>query len=151
MKYRVERNVEAADGTQTLEVEADTADDALDKFRRRQGDIVESDVEVTHISDPSLLLLSDVYKTDDRDPALVLTGPQRHAFDRLTNAFTACEKAGLDIHGEMETLYPINARELNGRTITIGEGSSAVTNGADFITPKCFRGCSADDGLGFSE
>ncbi len=86
--------------------------------------------------------------SDDMDEALVLTDEQKKAFKALKTAFNKCGKAGLEIHGELETLYAINKHGINGRRILIGAGDD-ISQSAEFIAPKCFHGCSADDGLQF--
>lgn len=63
MKFRVERAVESADGTQTFEVEADTEAEALVKFRDDQGEIVEWDVEVTSLSPASAVSIHEIYES----------------------------------------------------------------------------------------
>jgi hypothetical protein len=85
------------------------------------------------------------------DKALVLTPAQQKAFSTLEKAFDACKKSGLEIHGEMRTLYAINSRGLKGRSVTSGEGYEINDDSDHFFTPDCFHGCSADDGLSFTQ
>ena len=47
MKYQLMRDVRHWEGSQTFEVQADTLDEAGQKFIKGEGDIVEHDVEVT--------------------------------------------------------------------------------------------------------
>ena len=46
MEFYVDRDVTAADGTQTYWVEAETAKEAMEKFEAGQGDLSSNDVEV---------------------------------------------------------------------------------------------------------
>ena len=50
-KFRVELDVEQASGIQTFEVEAETVSEAFAKLEADSGEIVEHEVEVTHLSD----------------------------------------------------------------------------------------------------
>ena len=79
---------------------------------------------------------------------LILTKEQRKAFKSLKNAFDRCEKVGLDIHGSLTTLFAVNANCIDGRAITIGK-TSEISDDAEYFTPDCFKGCAADDKIGF--
>ena len=50
MKFRINRDVEQASGVQVFEVEADSTNEAYQKFKVGEGDIVDHEVEVTHLS-----------------------------------------------------------------------------------------------------
>lgn len=85
------------------------------------------------------------------DSALVLDADQKLAFAQLKRAFTACKKAKLEIHGELNTLYAINTRKMAGKRVAIGEVRSDdgrnVSEDAQQFVPTAFMGCAADDGL----
>lgn len=63
MKYRIDRDVENASGTQTYEVEASSKEDALVRFNNWEGDVVYEEVEL----DPSGndVTLGDVYEAEE--------------------------------------------------------------------------------------
>lgn len=85
----------------------------------------------------------------DTDKAIVLTDAQTKAFRSLKNAFEKCASVGLEIHGELETLYAVNKKGLGSRYVVVGSAESTIiSDEAEYITPKAFKGCSADDGLG---
>ncbi len=75
--------------------------------------------------------------------ALNLNAKQLKAFKQLEEAFSKCGKLGIDIHGEMTTLYAVK----KDAAVTVGE-SSEVSDFAESIRPDCFCGCFADDGVG---
>jgi hypothetical protein len=83
------------------------------------------------------------------DQALILTKDQEKALTKLKAAFRACERSGIEIHGEFTTLYIINGYGLGDRHIVVNQGDEVSTH-ADYINPRCFKGCAADDGLSFS-
>lgn len=82
------------------------------------------------------------------DKAIALTDEQVKAFKQLETAFKKCASVGLEIHGELETLYAINAHGLAGREVVINGGSRMISDEAEWFRPKAFKGCAADDGLG---
>jgi hypothetical protein len=49
MKFYADRDVAAAEGTQTYWVEADTEEEAMEKFESGQGDLSSNDVEVLEL------------------------------------------------------------------------------------------------------
>ena len=55
MKYLIETAVLRAEGSQTWVVEADSPEEALERFDSGDGDIVESNVDVTAIGDPVIV------------------------------------------------------------------------------------------------
>lgn len=61
-KYRVDRDVENASGTQTYEVEAESKEDAREKFNNWEGDVVCEEVELDPSSDE--IPLADVYEVE---------------------------------------------------------------------------------------
>lgn len=61
-KYRVDLDVVDAGGQQTIEVEAESLEEAFKKLQNGDGDIVEHEVEVTSLSEYCLL---DVYASED--------------------------------------------------------------------------------------
>ncbi len=82
------------------------------------------------------------------DEALILTDAQLKAFKQLNTAFKKCSSVGLQIHGELDTLYAVNKKGLGSRSVVTGSCNNMVTEGAESIMPKSFMGCSADDGVG---
>jgi hypothetical protein len=84
------------------------------------------------------------------DKAIILTTTQEKAFKQLEAAFKKCASSGLEIHGEIDTLYAINKKGLGSRIVTTGIDNRVITDEAISITPKAFCGCFADDGLGIA-
>lgn len=60
MKFRVERDIVNAQGTQTYEIEALSIDEAVTKFNRGEGDLVDEELEVT--PDSNRITSADVYE-----------------------------------------------------------------------------------------
>ena len=53
-KYMITVNVESASGTQDWVVEAESAEDALERYNNGEGDIEYSEIEVTQLGDVSI-------------------------------------------------------------------------------------------------
>jgi hypothetical protein len=49
-KFRIDRDVEKVNGTQTFEVEAATLSEACEKLKSGGGEIVDHEIEVTSLS-----------------------------------------------------------------------------------------------------
>lgn len=49
-KFRIDRDVVSAEGTQTFEVEAENLEEAIKKFDAGESEIVEHEVEVVALS-----------------------------------------------------------------------------------------------------
>ena len=84
------------------------------------------------------------------DSALTLNSEQEKAFEALQKAFENCGKVGVQIYGELNTLYALNGNHMRGKKVdATGDRSGAfsVSENAAFIAPKCFKGCFADDGV----
>lgn len=60
--YRVDRQVDLAEGSQTFEVHANSKEDALKKLKRGEGDMILDETEVITLGDYDL---SDVYEVED--------------------------------------------------------------------------------------
>jgi hypothetical protein len=61
-KYRGEREVQSAEGSQEFEVVATNAEEALEKYMNGEGRLVESDVEVIALSD---FIMDSIYEVED--------------------------------------------------------------------------------------
>ena len=61
-EFRIEAHVDAAHGTQTFKINAETKQDAIDIFNKGGGDFVEQDVEVVSLDPVSL---EDVYEFEE--------------------------------------------------------------------------------------
>ena len=59
MKYRIDLDVVDASGMQTLEVEADSVQEAFEKLNSCEIVIVDHEVEVTELSE---VLIDDIYE-----------------------------------------------------------------------------------------
>jgi len=64
MKFRVNREVESASGSQEWETEADSIEEAFENLKEGIGDIVENDVEVTNLEP---IELNDLYEYEDEE------------------------------------------------------------------------------------
>lgn len=54
MKFRCQRNIDKAEGTQDFEVEAESEDEAREMFQAGKGELVETDCEVIDLSEYDL-------------------------------------------------------------------------------------------------
>jgi hypothetical protein len=60
MKYNLDVEIKSAQGTQEFRIEANSKEEAIEKFKKGECELIDSDVEVTALEEPDISAIYEI-------------------------------------------------------------------------------------------